>query len=55
MKIKTCATCQLTNTTLYRVQISVGKEWIFICAACIKIAKLLPSYRYGGTWQGKRH
>jgi hypothetical protein len=47
--------CSQAAATLYRVQIKTGKEWIFICEACLVHAKLLPQYKYGGTWQGSRH
>lgn len=55
MKTKTCATCKVLFATLYRVQIIHGKNWVFICEKCLLPTKLLPDYRYGGTWQGKRH
>ena len=47
--------CLQSAKTLYRVQLIVGKEWIFVCEGCIEKAKLSMHYRYGGTWQGSRH
>lgn len=55
MKTKTCPTCQEEHTTMYRIQIKKGKEWIFVCPDCIKIHKAGSYYRYGGTWKGYRH
>lgn len=55
MKTKICALCQKEETTLYRVQITKGKVWIFVCTECCNNAKTKPDYRYGGTWKGYRH
>lgn len=55
MKVKPCVICLQAAKTLYRVQVNIGKEWIFVCELCLKQTKLSPNYRYGGTWQGSRH
>jgi protein-arginine kinase activator protein McsA len=55
MKTKICALCQMEATILYRVQVTKGKDWIFICANCCNIVKVEPNYKYGGTWKGDRH
>lgn len=55
MKTKICALCQIEVTTLYRVQVAKGKEWIFVCTDCCNKIKTEPNYRYGGTWNGYRH
>lgn len=55
MKTKICASCQKEETTLFRVQITKGKIWIFVCAECCNKVKSEPAYRYGGTWKGARH
>jgi hypothetical protein len=55
MKTKICAQCKVEETTLYRVQIKKGKIWIFVCEACCLKCKVLPDYKYGGTWKGYRH
>ena len=55
MKYKICAKCKKEAITLYRIQITKGKVWIFVCADCCNKAKAEPDYRYGGTWKGDRH
>ncbi len=55
MKTKFCALCQMEATILYRVQVTKGKDWIFICANCCNKVKIEPNYKYGGTWKGDRH
>lgn len=55
MKTKICALCQMEATTLYRVQVNKGKDWIFVCTYCCNKVKKEPNYRYGGTWKGERH
>ncbi len=55
MKTKFCALCKKEASTLYRVQISKGNQWIFVCTDCCNNAKAQPGYRYGGTWKGYRH
>jgi protein-arginine kinase activator protein McsA len=52
MKTKTCALCKTEETTLFRVQIKKGKEWIFICETCCNKVRNEAGYRYGGTWKG---
>ena len=52
MRTKICALCQKEYTTLFRIQIQKGKIWIFVCEACCIQSKILPEYRYGGTWKG---
>jgi hypothetical protein len=55
MKTKICALCQIEATILYRVQVAKGKNWIFVCTDCCNKVKVVPNYRYGGTWKGIRH
>ncbi len=55
MKTKVCALCKKEEITLYRVQITKGKIWIFVCTDCCNRVKGEPNYRYGGTWKGDRH
>jgi hypothetical protein len=55
MKTKVCHRCEETHTTLYRVQIRKGKEWVFVCESCCQFYQKGEFYRYGGTWKGYRH
>ncbi|WP_164549862.1 hypothetical protein [Nonlabens ponticola] len=55
MKTKICHTCGEEHTTLYRIQLTSGKEWVFCCKSCTEKHQSLPEYRYGGTWKGYRH
>ena len=55
MKTKFCALCKTEATTMYRVQLTKGKIWIFVCTDCCNKVKLQPGYSYGGTWKGSRH
>lgn len=55
MKTKICASCKTEGCVLYRVQITKGKLWIFVCASCCNKLKTGSNYRYGGTWKGDRH
>lgn len=55
MKTKICALCKIETNILYRIQLTKGKEWIFVCADCCNKAKIEPNYKYGGTWKGYRH
>ncbi len=55
MKTKPCAMCNQEASVLYRVQLTVEKEWVFVCASCCLVAKTYLHYRYGGTWKGDRH
>ena len=55
IKTKICALCQKQEITLFRVQIEVGKTWIFVCDDCCNKIKNQANYRYGGTWKGSRH
>jgi RNase P subunit RPR2 len=52
MKTKICATCNEPHVVLYRVQINLGKEWLFCCKNCTEKHQSLPYYKYGGTWKG---
>ncbi|MEM1119448.1 MAG: hypothetical protein AAGJ18_03315 [Bacteroidota bacterium] len=54
-KTKTCATCKVEATILFRVQIQKGKTWLFVCKDCCEIHRKGTFYRYGGTWKGSRH
>jgi hypothetical protein len=55
MKTKLCAICKKEESVMYRVKITKGKLWIFVCTACCKASQSLPNYVYGGTWKGDRH
>lgn len=55
VKTKACAMCTQEAEVLYRVQLTKGKEWVFVCTPCCLLAKTYPQYRYGGTWKGDRH
>ena len=55
MKTKICEICSIAASTMFRVQITAGKNWIFVCQSCCVKSKSLPQYKYGGTWKGKRH
>lgn len=37
---------------MYRVQLTKGKVWVFVCQRCCLQAQTLAEYRYGGTWKG---
>jgi hypothetical protein len=43
MKTKFCTLCQMEATILYRVQVTKGKDWIFICANCCNKVKIEPN------------
>ena len=47
--------CSQDAAVLYRVQLTKGKVWVFVCTSCCLLAKTNPEYRYGGTWKGDRH
>jgi hypothetical protein len=50
---KACAVCQLSASTLFRVQLDRSQQWYFVCQECGQSAD--PTYyRYGGTWQAKK-
>ena len=55
MKIKTCGICNIEEIVLFRIQITKGKTWIFVCKTCCEKSKKLENYKYGGTWKGNRH
>ncbi len=55
MKTKNCALCKKEERILYRVQLTKGKIWMFVCTDCCNKSKTEPGYRYGGTWKGERH
>ncbi len=55
MKTKSCAECKQEFDTMYRVQKTKGKQWIFVCTECCQRLQQGPFYRYGGTWKGYRH
>ncbi len=40
---------------MYRVQLTKGKTWLFVCTDCCNKVKEQTGYRYGGTWKGYRH
>ena len=55
MKTKICEICSAIADTMFRIQITSGKNWMFVCQSCCENSKPLPHYKYGGTWKGKRH
>jgi protein-arginine kinase activator protein McsA len=55
MKTKICALCKKENDIMYRIKITNGKVWIFVCETCCKESQMLADYVYGGTWKGYRH
>jgi hypothetical protein len=55
MKTKICAICKKEDDVMYRIKITKGKLWIFVCEACCKTSQKLVDYAYGGTWKGYRH
>lgn len=55
MKVKICELCKIEAAVMYRVQVTKGKNWIFVCLDCCNKVKLQPNYKYGGTWKGERH
>lgn len=55
MKTKICELCQKNETTLYRIQTTNSKLWIFVCKKCCTNSQNLEHYKYGGTWKGKHH
>ena len=54
---KTCHHCAIFSQALYRVQLEVNLDWVFLCPNCRTKAELeFNGYRYGGTWKArKRH
>ncbi|MBT6568612.1 MAG: hypothetical protein P8O04_07380 [Flavobacteriaceae bacterium] len=53
MRTKICSRCQEGFSTLYRVQLRQGKDWVFCCKKCTEHQKTNNrNYRYGGTWKG---
>lgn len=55
MKTKICTDCDENHLILYRIQIEKSGKWFFVCKNCIEKHQPKPHYRYGGTWNGKRH
>jgi len=55
MKQKRCHSCEKLATVMYRIQISPGKRWVFVCPDCRAQHAKNEFYRYGGTWKGSRH
>lgn len=55
MKTKSCALCKKEESTMYRVRLAKGGEWMFVCTDCCNKVKVQPGYTYGGTWKGYRH
>ena len=55
MKTKTCEICTFESSTMFRIQVTAGKIWIFVCESCCEKSKKVQHYKYGGTWKGKRH
>ncbi len=52
MKTKICALCSIESSVMYRIQITKGKIWIFVCGDCCIKSQSLEQYKYGGTWKG---
>ncbi len=55
MKSKICNICKTEEIVMFRIQIQVGKNWIFVCKPCCEKSQKLENYKYGGTWKGNRH
>jgi transposase-like protein len=55
MKTKVCTLCKKEDTVMYRIKITKGKLWIFVCEGCCKNSQKGTDYTYGGTWKGYRH
>ena len=55
MKTKICAICNVEASLMFRIQINIGKTWIFVCKSCCEKSQTLQHYKYGGTWKGGRH
>ncbi len=55
MKTKKCTDCDENHLILYRIQVEKKGSWFFVCKNCITKHQKKPNYRYGGTWNGKRH
>lgn len=55
MKTKICEICTTEASLMFRIQIKKGAAWIFVCKSCCEKSQSLPDYKYGGTWNGKRH
>ena len=52
LRIKYCNECHKEESTMYRIQYKLPKEWVFVCKSCL--LKLKPNnkaYTYGGTWK----
>ena len=51
-RIKYCEICKLDFSTMYRVQHTNPKQWVFVCKECLfNVKKENPNYKYGGTWK----
>jgi hypothetical protein len=55
MKTKTCELCAIEATLMFRIQLKQGNQWIFVCKPCCEKSQNVRDYKYGGTWNGKRH
>jgi len=52
---KPCHRCARLAEVLYRVQLTEGGDWIFVCRPCWDVvAPDTPAYRYGGTWKARK-
>ena len=55
MKTKKCDICKNEDKVMFRIQIQIGKTWLFVCKTCCEKSQKLENYKYGGTWKGARH
>ena len=55
MKTKVCEICNQDEIVLFRIQITKGKTWIFVCKTCCEKSKKLENSKYGGTWKGSNN
>jgi hypothetical protein len=49
---KQCEACKIAFPTMYRIQYTTPKVWVFVCEQCLqRLKKDNPAYTYGGTWK----
>ncbi|WP_238299974.1 hypothetical protein [Polaribacter irgensii] len=49
---KQCEACKTAFPTMYRIQYTTPKMWVFVCEQCLlRLKKDNPAYTYGGTWK----
>ena len=56
VRSKACEQCEVQKEVLYRCRYRESKDWVFLCATCLKDVKatFTESYQYGGTWKSKK-